>query len=111
MCNVFFLPSAPPTVSVSQTELVVSEGDEVRVQCNGTGVDVIITRWFYNNEESSFQSGSELVIPSVASGHAGQYECRVSNIAATVTETVQISVKCKLCSYSRSSCIYSKLAQ
>ncbi len=91
----FSFSSAPPAVSVSQTELVVSEGDEVRVQCEGTGVGVLTTRWFYNNEESSFQDGDNLVIPSVSSSHTGQYECRVSNIAATVTKTVQIDVKCE----------------
>ncbi len=83
-------------MSVSQTELEVSEGDEVSVQCQGAGVSTVTTRWFHNNEETSFQSGDNLVISSVTSSDAGEYECRVSNIAATVAITVQISVKCKL---------------
>ncbi len=85
-----------PTVTLSETELTVTEGEEVRVQCLGEGVGVVRIRWYFDNEESALQSGNNLVIPSVASTHTGLYECRVSNIADTVTKTVQITVRCEL---------------
>ncbi len=83
-------------MTVSETELTVTEGEEVRIQCLGEGVGVVRIRWYHGNEESVLQIGNDLVIPSVASTHTGQYECRVSNIAGAVTETVQITVKCEL---------------
>ncbi len=92
-CSLF---SAPPTVTLSETELTVTEGEEVRIHCLGEGVGAVRIRWYHGNEESVLQIGNDLVIPSVASTHTGQYECRVSNIADTVTKTVQITVKCEL---------------
>ncbi len=83
-------------MTLFETELTVTEGEEVTVQCLGEGVGVVLIRWYHGNEESVLQSGNDLVIPSVASTHTGLYECRVSNIAGTVTETVQITVRCAL---------------
>ena len=64
---------------------------------------VVISRWLYGSGGSLpsgvIQMGTELVISSVTSDHNGTYHCNVSNLAATVTDSVDITVKCK-CSIS-----------
>ena len=99
--RIYFSPPAPPNVSVSTSQINVNESDEVRVHCQGEGVGITVQWLLDGNDLPSgvTQDGTDLYISSVHRDHTGVYECRVSNIAGTVNDSVSITVNCKLIMY------------
>ena len=95
-----FVHPAPPTVSVYTSQLTVNESGEVRVHCQADGVGEVTVQWFFNGNDlpnGVTQSKDDLYISSATRTHTGVYECRVSNIAGTVNDTVSITVNCECC--------------
>ena len=90
--------SAPPTVSVPTSQLTVNESAEVRVSCQADGVGMVTVQWLFNGSDlpnGVTQNETDLYISSATRTHTGEYECRGSNIAGTVNETVNIAVYCE----------------
>ena len=90
--------SAPPTVSVPTSQLTVNESAELRVHCQANRVGVVTVQWLFNGNDlpsGVTQNETDLYISSATRTHTGEYECRGSNIAGTVSKTVNIAVYCE----------------
>ena len=74
--------------------------------CNATSDLEFSITWFYEKEKrqlpaGAFSNNEVLTIPSSDKSHAGTYVCEVSDLdmVSTVTQSVQLFVKCKFLHY------------
>ena len=74
--------------------------------CNATSDLEFTITWFYEEDKGKlpvgvFSNDEELTIPISDKSHAGTYVCEVSDLdmVLTVTQSVQLLVKCKFIQY------------
>ena len=74
--------------------------------CNATSDLEFSITWFYEKDKGKlppgvFSDNEVLTIPSSNERHAGTYVCEVSDLdmVSTVTQSVQLFVKCKFLQY------------
>ena len=71
-----------------------TEGDNVTLSCNASGIPSPMVSWFKADGQRIDQS--ELVLRNISRSEAGEYRCEASNECGNASETATIDVQCKL---------------
>ena len=90
-CNYFKVSAS--VISVNPTSF--SEGEDVILFCNVSGVPAPVVSWF-NDKNENVYNGSLWKLPSVNRSYNGTYKCEASNGCGMDSKTFDIIVQCKL---------------
>lgn len=86
----FAVPSSINQITQHQS---VTEGDNVTLMCNASGVPPPMVSWMTPNDERV--DGYKLEVKNVSRSQAGEYKCEVSNDCGNATNVTRIDVRCK----------------
>jgi len=90
----------PSSIDAIQNE-TVTEGDNVNLTCNPSGVPLPTVSWVKVSSGQRFNVW-ELVLRNISRSEAGEYRCEASNECGNASKSASIDVQCKLilnCSY------------
>ena len=71
-----------------------TEGDNVTLSCNASGIPSPMVSWFKADGQRIDQR--ELVLRNISRSEGGEYRCEASNECGNASETATIDVQCKL---------------
>ena len=83
----------PSFINAIQNE-TVTEGDNVNLTCNPSGVPLPTVSWVKVSSGQRFHV-SELVFTNVSRSEAGEYRCEASNECGNASESASVDVQCK----------------
>jgi len=72
----------------------VTEGGNVTLYCNASGVPLPTVSWVKVSSGERF-NGKELVFTNISRNEAGEYRCEASNECGNASESANIDVQCK----------------
>jgi len=87
------LLAVPSSIQSIQNE-TVTEGDNVNLTCNPSGVPLPTVSWVKVSSGQRFNV-SKLVFTNINRSEAGEYRCEASNECGSASETASIDVQCK----------------
>ena len=88
-----YLFTVPSSIQPIQNK-TATEGDNVTLSCNASGIPPPMVSWFKADGQRIDQS--ELVLRNISRSEAGEYRCEASNECGNASETATIDVQCKL---------------
>jgi len=91
--NVHVTVNVPSFINAIQNE-TVTEGDNVNLTCNPSGVPLPTVSWVKVSSGQRFHV-SELVFTNVSRSEAGEYRCEASNECGNASESASVDVQFK----------------
>ncbi|HVV72313.1 MAG TPA: immunoglobulin domain-containing protein, partial [Verrucomicrobiae bacterium] len=82
---IYITPTNPPSIIQQPTSATLSPGSTAVLEVQASGQPALLYQWRFNGVPLPDQTNVELVLPSLVSSQAGQYDVVVSGPAGTVT--------------------------